>query len=102
MVVGTELNYKQKETLCSAIRMKLLAVFRSLKQERLCWGQDWQLHPLLCSMEGAGGARIFLHTELFPSLLPCKGEFSGVVEGLVEMTLSKGKPPDPQLTIVQP
>ena len=49
---------------------------------------------------GAGGARITLHTKLFPSLLSCKGPASGVVDSLVQENFSGGKPPDPQLHMV--
>ena len=33
---------------------------------------------------GGGGARITLHAELFPSLLPYKGKLSGIVGSLIE------------------
>ena len=47
---------------------------------------------------GAGGARIALHTEFFPSLLSSEGAFSGISDSLVE-NFSGGKPPDPQVTV---
>ena len=43
---------------------------------------------------GAGGARIALHTEFFPSLLSSEGAFSGISDSLVENCYG-GKPPDP-------
>ena len=49
---------------------------------------------------GAGGARIALHTELFPSLLSAEEAFSGFVDDLVQETFSGGKPPDPQIIVV--
>ena len=60
---------------------------------------------LLCEKQGrlllgTGGARIALHVELFPSLLSCKGGFSGVVNGQVEENFPGGKPPDPQIPIL--
>ena len=50
----------------------------------------------------AGRARFVLHIELFLSLLAFKGEFSGVVDNLVQENFSGDKPPDPQLTKVLP
>ena len=47
---------------------------------------------------GAGGARIALYTEFFPSLLSSEGAFSGISDSLVE-NFSGGKPPDPQVTV---
>ena len=35
-------------------------------------------------LEGAGGARIALHVNLFPSLLSCECSFSGAVDSLVQ------------------
>ena len=49
---------------------------------------------------GAGGERIALHTELFLSLLPFKGAFSGIVDSLIYENFYGGKPPNPQSTIV--
>ena len=62
-------------------------------------GQKEQLPPLLLAM-GAGGARIAVHAEFFPSLLPCEGAFSGVVDSLVQETFSGGKPLDSQINMV--
>ena len=59
--------------------------------------------PLLAgttTLGGAGGARIALHTQLFPALLSSKGAFSGIVDSLVQETISGGKPPDPLINIV--
>ena len=47
----------------------------------------------------AGGARIALHTELFPSLLSSKQAFPGISDSLVQENFSGGKPPDPQVAI---
>ena len=58
-----------------------------------------QLPPLPSSV-GAGGARIALHAELLPFLLPSEGAFSDVVDGWIQENFSKGKPPDPQITVV--
>ena len=63
-------------------------------------GQVGQLPPLLSSM-GAGGARIALHTEFFPSLLSSEGVFSGISDSLVE-DFSGGKPPDPRIAVESP
>ena len=52
------------------------------------------------TLEGAGGARIALHTEFFPSLLSCKGTISGIVDSVVKENFSGGKPPDPLLTLI--
>ena len=49
---------------------------------------------------GEGGARIILHTELFPSLLSAKEAFFGIVDSLVQENFSVGKPPDPQIVIL--
>ena len=49
---------------------------------------------------GTGGARIAIHTELFPSLLSAEETFSGIADWLVPETFSGGKPPDPQIIIV--
>ena len=49
---------------------------------------------------GAGGARIVLHTELFPSLLSAEEAFSGIVDSLVQDNFSEGKPPDPQIIVL--
>ena len=49
---------------------------------------------------GAGGARIALHTDLFPSLLLSEGAFSGIVDSSVQDHFSGGKPPDNQICIV--
>ena len=68
-------------------------------QGRLRGGQDGQLPPLLSFMGEAGGARVDLQTELFPSLLSAEEAFSGIVDGLVQKNLSGGKPPDPQIII---
>ena len=43
---------------------------------------------------GAGGARIVLHTEFFPFLLPREGAFSRVVDSLFQERFSGGKPLD--------
>ena len=51
-------------------------------------------------MREVGGARIVLHTELFPSLLSSEGAFSDIVDRLPRESFSGGKPPDPQITIV--
>ena len=50
---------------------------------------------------GAGGARIALCAALFPSLISCEGAFSGVVDSLMSTNFSGGKPPDPQVNVVQ-
>ena len=50
-----------------------------------------------CLRWEAGGARIALHAELLPSLLPSEGAFSDVVDGLIQENFSGGKPPDPKL-----
>ena len=39
---------------------------------------------------GAGGARIALHAELLPSLLPSEGAFSDVVDGLIQENFCHG------------
>ena len=49
---------------------------------------------------GGIGARIALHAELLPSLLPSEGAFSDVVDGLIQENFSGGKPPDPPITVV--
>ena len=49
---------------------------------------------------GAGGARIALHSELFPSLLSSEGAFSSFVDSLLQENFSGGKPPDPQISLV--
>ena len=47
----------------------------------------------------AGGARVALHTEFFPSLLSSEGVFSGIADSLVQENFSGGKPSDPQIPI---
>ena len=49
---------------------------------------------------GAGGARITLHTELFPFLLSTEEAFSGIVDSFIQENCSGGKPPDPQIIVV--
>ena len=48
---------------------------------------------------GAGGARISLQTELFPTLLSSQGAFSGILDSLVQ-EISLEQAPDPQITVV--
>ena len=48
------------------------------------------------TLGGAGGARIALHTEFFPSLLSSEGAFPGIADDLVPEYFSGGKPPNPQ------
>ena len=52
--------------------------------------------PLSPSSVGGGGARIALHTELFPSLLSSERVFSGIVDSLAHKNFSGVKPPDDQ------
>ena len=56
--------------------------------------------PLCPHSWGAGGARVALRTELFPSLLSAEEAFSGIVDSLVQENFSGGKPPDPQIIVV--
>ena len=46
---------------------------------------------------GAGGVRIALRTEFFPSVLSSEGAFSGIVDSLVLENFSGGKSPDPEI-----
>ena len=48
---------------------------------RLSWGAGGAAAPSALIRGEAGGARIALHTELLPSLLPSEGAFSDVVDG---------------------
>ena len=56
--------------------------------------------PLCRHSWGAGGARIALHTELFPSLLSAEEAFFSIVDSFVQGNFSGGTPPDPQIIIV--
>ena len=56
--------------------------------------QEGQLPP----MPLPWGARIALHTELFPFLLSCQETFSGVVDSLVQENFSGASPQTPNLT----
>ena len=49
--------------------------------------------------EGAGVARIALHTELFPSLLSPEEAFSGIVDSLVQENFSGDNPQTPDLSL---
>ena len=55
--------------------------------------------PSALVLEGAGGARIALCSEFFPSLISSEGEFSGIADSLVKENFSGGKPPEPQIAI---
>ena len=76
--------------------------FSDFDQGRLRWGQEGQLPPLPSFMGtgGAGGARIALYTELFPSLISAEEAFFGIVDSLVQENFSGGKPPDPKIIAV--
>ena len=50
--------------------------------------------------QGGQGARLALHAELLPSLLPSEEAFSNVVDGLIQKNISGGKPSGPQITLV--
>ena len=56
-------------------------------------------YPTGTPMLGAGGARVTLHTEFFPSLLSSEGAFSSIADRLLQLNFSGGKPPDPQIPI---
>ena len=58
-------------------------------------GQHGQLPPLPSSLE-AGGARVALHTEFFPSLLSSEGAFSGIADSLVQENFSEASPQTPK------
>ena len=62
-------------------------------------GQKEQLPPALIQW-GAGGARIAVHTKLFPSLLYSERAFCGSVDSLVHKSFPGGKPPDHQIRIL--
>ena len=66
----------------------------------LRWGGRRGSCPLCPHSRGAGGARIALHTEFFPSLLSAEEAFSGIVDSLAQGHFSGGKPPDPQIIVV--
>jgi len=51
--------------------------------------------PLFPHSWGAGGARIALHTEFYPSLPSYKTAFSSIVDSLIHKDSSVGNPPDP-------
>ena len=69
-------------------------------QGRLRWVTGRIAAPFALIHGGAGGARIALHTEFFPSLLSSEWALSRIVDRLVEEAFSWGKPPDPQICIV--
>ena len=79
--------------------ISLFSAHRVSHRDAYAGGQEGQQLPLPSSM-GAGGTRIALDTELFPSLLSSKGAFFGIVDSLVQENFSEGKPPDPQITVV--
>ena len=57
-----------------------------------CAGDGRGTCPLCFPPWRAGGARIALHIELFPPLLPCKGALFGVVNSLTEENFSGENP----------
>ena len=61
----------------------------------LRWGAGGAAAPSALIHGGAGGARIALHTELFPFLLSAEEAFSSIVASLVQENFAGGKPPDP-------
>ena len=72
---------------------------RSPKGRLLCGaggGRKGQLPPLPSSI-WTGGARIALLAEFCPPLLSSEGEFSGIVDSLVQEKCSGCKPPDHQI-----
>ena len=52
------------------------------------WGRRGNC-PLI--HEGAGGARVDLQTDLFPSFLSSEGAFSGIEDSMVQEYFSGGK-----------
>ena len=59
--------------------------------------QEGQLPPMPFPW-GARGARIALHTEVFPFLLSCQKTFSSVVDSLVQENFFGASPQTPNLT----
>ena len=57
--------------------------------------QKGQLPPFALIYGGAGMARISLHAELLPSLLPSEGAFSDVVDGFFQNIFSGASPRPP-------
>ena len=53
----------------------------------------------LPSFMGAGGARIALHTELFPSLLSAEEAFFGIVDSLIQGYFLGTSPQTPKLLL---
>ena len=59
--------------------------YRQEHRDAYARGQEGQMPPSAL-IHGAGGARIALNTEFFPSLLLSEGAFSVIVDSLVEET----------------
>ena len=73
--------------------MRIVSAHGCLRKEE----QEGQLPPLPSSICAKG--KNVLHTDLFPSLLPCEEAFSSVVDSLVQEKFL-GQVPDPLLSMV--